>query len=662
MIAGNQVISTLSLYSVGEQDMGSYLNDFGPFAGMITIEFTDVGLTTLSKAAMSRGMSPFVYVVYYNALGTFLLLPSFIKNRKERPPLTFSILCRFFLLGLIGIGFAQTLAFVGISYSSPTLCAAMGNLMPAFTFILAVIFRMERLNLRHSSSRAKSLGTVVSISGAFIVTLYKGPPVIIYSHHLIFLPQPNWVLGGTLLAITCLLASIWIVLQAATIKEYPSQTTIVFFYCFFGTIQAAIFSLILERDPSAWTIKPDIELVAILYSGVFGSVFRVCVHTWGIQKKGPLYVAMFRPLGIVIAVVMGVSFLGDTLHVGSVVGAIVITFGFYAVMWGKANEEKMSVDYEDSSSARLGMAEDFVPNQDYILAGCQVTYAESALGFDGSRLCFVEILGSFGIRYSSPTLSSAMANLIPAFTFALATIFRMEKLNLRSWSSRAKLLGTIVSISGAFTVTLYKGPPIIIFFSTPLQLSLSPQPNWILGGILLAVTCLLAAIWNVLQAATVKKYPSQMTVVFFYCFFGTIQCALFSLIAERDPSAWRLKPDIELVSIVYSGVFGSVFRTCIHTWGIHKKGPLYVAMFRPLGIVIAVVMGVSFLGDTLHVGSVVGAIVISSGFYAVIWGKSKEEKMSNENEVVSLGSSSLNSPLLRNKDTDISKFPTLLLQ
>ena len=37
-------------------------------------------------------------------------------------------------------------------------------------------------------------------------------------------------------------------------------------------------------------------------------------------------------------------------------------------------------------------------------------------------------------------------------------------------------------------------------------------------------------------------------------------------------------------------------------WCIHKKGPFFVAMFKPVGIATAAFLGVSFLGDTLHVG------------------------------------------------------------
>ena len=43
-------------------------------------------------------------------------------------------------------------------------------------------------------------------------------------------------------------------------------------------------------------------------------------------------------------------------------------------------------------------------------------------------------------------------------------------------------------------------------------------------------------------------------------------------------------------------------RSVVHTWACHRKGPVYVAMFNPLGIIIALAMGVIFLGDTVYLG------------------------------------------------------------
>ena len=55
-----------------------------------------------------------------------------------------------------------------------------------------------------------------------------------------------------------------------------------------------------------------------------------------------------------------------------------------------------------------------------------------------------------------------------------------------------------------------------------------------------------------MKAAILKGYPSEIMLVSFYCLFGTIQCALVALIAERNPNAWKLSLDIELISVVYS--------------------------------------------------------------------------------------------------------------
>ncbi|KAM7509105.1 hypothetical protein LguiA_019558 [Lonicera macranthoides] len=72
-------------------------------------------------------------------------------------------------------------------------------------------------------------------------------------------------------------------------------------------------------------------------------------------------------------------------------------------------------------------------------------------------------------------------------------------------------------------------------------------------------------------------------------------------------------------------------------------------MFRPLGISIAVFMGVMFLGETLHIGSVIGAFIVTAGFYTVMWGKSKEQNLIlNSGADDDLDSNSQREPFLQN--------------
>ncbi|KAK9277489.1 hypothetical protein L1049_007033 [Liquidambar formosana] len=330
----------------------------GVAVAMVTMEFLDVGLNTLIKVAMSRGMSDFVFVVYSNALATLVLLPCcFIFYRtRALPKITVITVSRIFLFSLLACSL-QMCMYIGIGYSSPTLASAMTDLTPAFTFVLALISRMEKLDMRFKSSQAKSIGTIISIAGALIVTLYKGPPIIIFAsspsnllNELLVATQSNWAIGGFLLATGSFLIALLYVVQTWIIKDYPAELMVTLISSFFVAILSAMVSLVAERDPNAWTLGLDTELIAIVYSGILVVALRNVVHTWALRKKGPVYVCMFKPLGIVIAVLMGVTFLGDILHLGSVIGAATIALGFYSVVWGKAEEEKVAEDSRISSS------------------------------------------------------------------------------------------------------------------------------------------------------------------------------------------------------------------------------------------------------------------------------------------------------------------------
>ncbi|KNA24454.1 hypothetical protein SOVF_015590 isoform A [Spinacia oleracea] len=298
-------------------------SEAAPYIAMLMAECCQVGLMIISKQAMNTGMTTFVFVSYSNALASLILLPfSLFFHRSHLPPINFSLFGWFFLLALFGY-LAQLFGYTGINYSSPTLGAAMLNLIPGLTFLLAIIFGMEIVNTRNMTCLAKLLGTIVSIAGAFIATLYEGPPLLnrsvpLHSHQLSFLgEQKEWILGGFFLAVDCVMASSWVIIQAIILKKYPAELIVVFFYCFFVAIQSGIVTFIVERDLSAWSLKPTLRLLAVVYSAVFGSALQVGLSAWCLRRKGPVFVCMFKPLGIAIAAVAGVVFFGDTFYLGS---------------------------------------------------------------------------------------------------------------------------------------------------------------------------------------------------------------------------------------------------------------------------------------------------------------------------------------------------------
>ncbi|KAI7757072.1 hypothetical protein M8C21_028472 [Ambrosia artemisiifolia] len=310
----------------------SWVDDAVPFVVMLMLTCLDMSLLTVVKAAMNGGLGSIAYVVYHNSLGTLILFPILVfrmLRNVERPPLTIHILFRFFVLGLCGLCLFQLLVYVGVNYTSPTLASAITNLIPGNTFLFAIVFRMEKIDIRSSSTIAKLMGTMMAIFGAMVFTFYQGPEIFVT------ISSPNSPNNRLLLSEL----SNW----SATARGYPDQNTIVFFYCLFGTIQCIALSPFLEPNPSAWALQPGVGMNAVVLGAIYSTAFHSNAQTWCLKKKGPVYVAMFSPLSIVIGVILGVTFLGDSLHLGSAIGIAMITVGFYIVMWRQAKEKNMLV-------------------------------------------------------------------------------------------------------------------------------------------------------------------------------------------------------------------------------------------------------------------------------------------------------------------------------
>lgn len=332
-------------------------------AVLVTVECMEVGLNTLNKAATNRGMSNFVFIFYANALALFFLLPSTFIYHRIRPcrKLNFSIFSRMILLALLSCS-VQILMYFGIGYSNPTLASAMTDVVPAFTFLIAVIAGMEKLGLKLKSSLVKSIGTTILIIGALLMTFYRGPPICFNQskaspnnfHQLHISTQSNWILGGFLLAAANFLLAFLYIVQAWVINDYPEEFMVTTITCGLVTIMSAVVGLIAERNPDSWKLKPDLELITVCYAAILMVVLRSLVFIWALKKKGPVFVVMVKPLGMIAAVILGVTFLGDVLHVGNIIGGTIIALGFYCVMWGKAKEE-MCVEDIGMDSTRVSL-------------------------------------------------------------------------------------------------------------------------------------------------------------------------------------------------------------------------------------------------------------------------------------------------------------------
>ncbi|KAK6922861.1 EamA domain [Dillenia turbinata] len=300
-----------------------------PVLAMVLVQAMLGGVSVFFKLAKLDGMSMPILVAYRYMFSTAFVAPLALILEKGT--------------------LAQNLIMESLVLTSATFAAAMLNLTPSFTFILAVTFRVEKMGTGTLAGKAKVLGTLVSLGGAMLLSFYKGLKIDFWSLNVHILKHQdvaksqgmpnNQVLGLLLGIISCLLYAAWFLLQAKMIKLYPVYSSAALM-CASASVQATLFALFMEKDHwSSWKLGCNIRLFASVYSGIVGSGLGVALMGWCTKIKGPLYVSSFYPVSLVFVALVGSLILDEKLHLGSILGGFLIVIGLYGFLWGKAHEE-----------------------------------------------------------------------------------------------------------------------------------------------------------------------------------------------------------------------------------------------------------------------------------------------------------------------------------
>ncbi|XP_058191857.1 WAT1-related protein At1g25270-like [Rhododendron vialii] len=339
-----------------------------PAMMMVTVQAALAGVNIFYKLAGNLGMSLRVLIAYRFIFAAAFIVPlALVVERKSRPKLTRVVVCQAFLCGLLGGSLAQNLYAESLVLTSATFAAAMTNLVPAITFILALSFGMERLGFGTWAGKAKVAGTLLCIGGAMLLTFYKGAEINIWSTSVDLLHKgPNHgghvaashqkagnpVLGALLAVCCCFSLAMGLIIQAKMMRHYPCPYSSTAIMITFGAIQATVFALCMEKDWSQWELGWDIKLLTVSYTGIVASGAMFTFMAWCVQMRGPLYVSVFNPLMLVLVALAGSLVLDEKLHLGTVLGAVVIVCGLYTVLWGKGKELKRITQLMPSKSSR----------------------------------------------------------------------------------------------------------------------------------------------------------------------------------------------------------------------------------------------------------------------------------------------------------------------
>ncbi|MED6196513.1 hypothetical protein PIB30_048176 [Stylosanthes scabra] len=322
-----------------------------PVLLMVLLQILYAVLNILYKLAIFDGMSMTVASAYRLIFASAFTLPLALFFDWNNPPrITLRLLFMESLCGFFGGSLFLNLYFAALSLLPATFMLAINNLSPAVTFLMAIIFRLEKLKLGSAAGKAKVIGTLTGITGAMVLSFFRGVKIDIWSTHIDLLHSnhtpphghgeyDNKFLGLTYAIASCCSFSLWLNIQGKmNTKEYPSHLTGTAFMSTMGAIQATVFALFLDRDWSQWRLAWNIRLLTVAYAGIVASGIVVIIIAWCIEKRGPLFASIFNPLQLVLVAIVASLILNENLYLGSVVGAVVIVIGLYTVLWGKSKE------------------------------------------------------------------------------------------------------------------------------------------------------------------------------------------------------------------------------------------------------------------------------------------------------------------------------------
>nr|BAJ88766.1 predicted protein [Hordeum vulgare subsp. vulgare] len=303
------------------------IDEWKPVIAMLVFDLISAVTTALIKAALEEGLDRLVLITLRQLVATVFLSPiAFFKERNTRPKLTLEILVYLFFSAALGAALSQYTFFYGLQYTTATFAITFTNLAPVLTFLIAVLLRVESLNMKNKAGAAKIIGTLMSFAGVMLLTLYKG---VALTHQ----AEPSgqhaeaaaaaaesgkksWTLGTLALLANCLCFSFWLLLQSRLTKKYPALYSSTAYMFVISSLQGGGLTAAIQRRASVWVLTKPVEIVTVLYTGILGSGVGYVLMTWCVEKRGPVFTSSFIPIIQIMVAIIDFFFLHENIYLG----------------------------------------------------------------------------------------------------------------------------------------------------------------------------------------------------------------------------------------------------------------------------------------------------------------------------------------------------------
>ncbi|XP_047328349.1 WAT1-related protein At5g47470-like isoform X2 [Impatiens glandulifera] len=293
------------------------MEEVAVLSGLVLGQFLCAGNSAMLNYLQNLGL-PSSSIVIFSSIATFLLLspPSIYFERDKWPKKpSFKLLVFLVLVSLGGVTLFQSFLLKGMKLTSPTMANALQNLSPAIIFVIAIAFSLEKVKLENIYTKVKIAGTLLCVSGAVTMSIFKSATQITNLENIIL--DSDKIIGCLYLVASSVSLSFAIVLQALILIEYQAPVSLCAITAIIGVFIASVIELVTNHKVETGLLMVNsIELIGyyLLVGTINGSM--ISINLWAMKKKGPVFVSMFSPLSAVISAFISYFTLGETFSIG----------------------------------------------------------------------------------------------------------------------------------------------------------------------------------------------------------------------------------------------------------------------------------------------------------------------------------------------------------